>query len=213
MRLADTTFDPIRSLKVELERSGTKDLWFRDLLSSVANSTLREHVNLKIGYEQSTSFLSWACRNLLELSVIGKYVSASEKNAKRFADNQILDGIELFKSLGAWSAGVQPQRQLPGLEQVLARLNGRKAKAGLTTTKVLRANELAKSVGMDTEFRHMNKVFSKTVHPTAWSVLTTLHEGELKRMKLFLFLSGVGYGMQIYTTLRSHIDRFGAKPA
>jgi hypothetical protein len=212
-RVVDTAFEPIRSLRVELEQSDTEARWYRDLLLCLVNSTLREHLNLKIGCQRSTAFLSWACRNLLELSILAKYVGLSEKHAKRLVGDRIIDGIDLFESFEAWYAYVDPQRQQPELGQILARLRAQKAKAGLPETKFLRANELAKSVGMETEFRHMNKVCSKFIHPTAWSVLNALNECELRGMRSILLTSGVTYGLRICTTLRSHINSFGVKPA
>jgi len=148
LQLADTAFRPIRDLRTELEQSDTEARWYRDLLLCLVNSTLREHLNLKIGYQRSTAFLSWACRNLLELSILAKYASLSEKNAKRFVVDRIIDGIELFESFEAWYAYVDPQRQPPELDQILARLTAQKAGAGITATKVLRVEELAKSVEM-----------------------------------------------------------------
>jgi hypothetical protein len=149
----------------------------------------------------------------LELSIIVKYVCLSEKHAKRFVGDRIIDGIDLFESFERWYACIDPQRQAPELDQILARLRAQKAKAGLTVTKFLRANELAKSVKMEAEFSHMNKVCSKFIHPTAWSVLNALDERELKSMRSVLLLCGAHYGFEIYTTFRTHMRRFGVKPA
>ena len=212
IRVVDIAFEPIRSLGVELKQSYNGADWYRDLLLCLVNSTLSEHVNLKIGYQRSTAFESWACRNLLELSIFTKYISLSEKNAKRFVDDRLIDGIELFESFEAWYAYIDPQRQPPELDRILARLRAQKARAGLTVTRFLSANELAKIVGMEAEFKHMNKVCSKFIHPTAWSVLNALDERELRGMRSVLLISGVTYGLQICTTLRNHIDRLGVEP-
>jgi hypothetical protein len=213
IRVADTAFQPIRRLRLELAQSDTKVRWYRDLLLCLVNSTIREYLNLKIGYQRSTAFQSWACRNLLELSILAKYISQSEKNAKQFMGDRIIDGIEWFESFEAWYAHEDPQRQVPELDQILARLRTRKARAGVTATKVLRVGELAKSVGMDAEFKHMNKVCSKFIHPTAFSVLNALDAGELKSIGSLLLHRGSHYGFEIYTTFRTHILRYGVKPA
>lgn len=213
IRVADTALEPIRSLRVELARSDTEARWYRDLLLCLVNSTLREHLNLKIGYQRSTAVLSLACRNLLELNILAKYISLSEENAKRFVGDRIIDGIELFESFEAWYAYVDPQRQQLELDQILTRLRAQKATAGVTAKKCLRANELAKSVGMEAEFRHMNKLCSKFVHPTAWSVLNALDERELRSMRSKLLTCGVTYGLQVCTTFRNHLNSFGVKPA
>ena len=210
--VADAAFEPMRGLRVELEQSDTDARWYRDLLLCLVNSALREYAFLKIGYRQSTAVLSWAVRNLLELSILAKYISLSEKDAKRFVDDRIIDAIEWFESFEAWNAHEDPQRQLPELDQILLRLRAQKASAGITATKVLRVEELARRVGMGAEFKHTNKVCSKFIHPTAWSVLNALDEGELKRMRSFLLQRGALYGFEIYTTFRTHILRFGVKP-
>lgn len=212
-RVADTAIEPIRSLRVELEQSDTEARWYRDLLLCLVNATLREHLNLKIGYQRSTAFLSWACRNLLEISILAEYVSLSEGNARRFVDDRIIDGIEMFESFEAWYNFVDPQRHSPELDQILAKLRAQKARAGLTVRKSLRTNELAQRVGMEAKFRHMNKVCSKFVHPTAWSALNALNEDELRGMRSILLTSGVTYGLQICTTFRSHVTSFGVRPA
>ena len=136
----------------------------------------------------------------------------SKANANRFVDDRIVDGIEIFESFRLWAEHVRPGQQLPGLDQVLGRLKKEQAKAVQGGTKFLRTSELAKIVGMQKEFQYMNKLCSKTVHPTAWSVLTEINEGELKAFRPILLFSGVHYGLQIHATIKTHLDKFGPEP-
>jgi hypothetical protein len=52
---------------------------------------------LRMGYnENNFPLMAWTCRNLLELAIFTKYVLVSEANARRFADNRLIDGCDII---------------------------------------------------------------------------------------------------------------------
>ena len=62
------------------------------------------------------------------------------------------------------------------------------------------------------EYQYMNKVTSKLVHPTAFSVLGKSDESELGNLKLILFNSGVRYGLEAFNEIREYVTKNGIEP-
>ena len=73
-------------------------------------------------------------------------------------------------------------------------------------------SDLARVVGMEDEYRHMNKVTSKLVHPTAFSVLAFADEGELRELKPIMFNVGNRYALEVYGEIKAHVDKSGMEP-
>jgi hypothetical protein len=84
---------------------------------------------------------------------------------------------------------------------------------GVTAKRYLATGDLAKEVGMKEDYAAMNKVCSKLVHPTAWSVLA-MNKGtnSFPQARDILFASGVGYISQIYLATDAHNASQGMKP-
>jgi hypothetical protein len=86
------------------------------------------------------------------------------------------------------------------------------AKEGLTRKSYLKTRELATGVKLGEEYQHLNKVTSKLIHPTAWSVLSMRDEGELLMLKPIFFHSGVRHGIEVAHQIRQHLKEFGPEP-
>jgi hypothetical protein len=66
---------------------------------------------------------------------------------------------------------------------------------------------------MQAEYEHMNKVTSKLVHPTAFSVLAfAADEGELGYLSQIMFDAGSRYAHEVYEKIKSQIDMNGMEP-
>ena len=212
IEVVDQAFAQIREFGIYLRDQDTKTLWFLNLLICILNSTLREYQHLKIGYRKYTGLLARACRNLLELDIYAQYVLISEANAKRFIGDRLIDGIDIFESFKTWITRLDPQVSTPELDDTIRRAHEQKVTEGVTSKKHLKTRELADEVGMTDEYVDMNKVCSKLVHPTAWSVLAMTDEGELGLLRPILFNTGVRYGLQIQEKIKDHVEKLGLEP-
>jgi hypothetical protein len=190
--------------------SDGKDIPVLDLAHNFLVSILREYQHLKLGYEEDTTLEAWACRNLLELDIYVKYVLISEANAKRFIGDITIDGIELFESMKTWVAYYEPTIKTPALDETLRLAYERKTSEGVAEKTHLEVRDLAEEVRMTADYRHTNRLCSKLVHPTAWSVLSMNDEGEYAAFRPMLFNTGVRYGLDGFNTIREYAEKLRA---
>jgi hypothetical protein len=212
IELADKAFGEVRDYGTWLLESEPHNSWFAPLLIHLIQSTLREYQHLKIGYAKSIPFLAWACRNLLELDIITQHVLKSERAAKDFIDDRFIDGLELFESFKTWSEFADPESKTPALDQTISWIRGEIAKECVTHRSYLKVRDLAKGLKLEEEYAHLNKVTSKLIHPTAWSVLSMRDEGELSMLKPIFFRAGVRHGIELGYRIRQHVKEFGPEP-
>jgi len=187
---------------------------FFEIVRELVDATIRNFNELRASYVNSNlNRIAWASRNLLELSVFTKYVLKSGVNAKRFADDRLVDGCELVISLRDLERHHDPSAPTPGLDDALKRMEAQKTAENATATRHLETGALAKEVGMEQEFRSMNRVSSKLVHPTAWSTLAeNAGVNSFPEAKELLFATGIGYISQIYLDVEEHNKAHGMLP-
>ena len=185
--LMKKTFQEVKRWGYELMDKPSTTPYFYNMVIRLVHSILKQQHYLTIGYQKSPLLLAWACRNLLEVDVITRYCLMSPGNGKDFSDDMWIDGIEIFKLFRDWIGVMDPGVQTPELDQTIANFEAEKEQHGLTRKKYLAVSDLAKVAGMDEEYRHMNKVTSKLVHPTAFSVLAFAEEGELQHLRPIMF--------------------------
>ena len=77
------------------------ELWFRNLLVGLLNSTWQNYRSVEIGVEKMPTLAAWGARNLLELRVITTYVLRSEKDALDFKDDFAADLKEFWAAMKA----------------------------------------------------------------------------------------------------------------
>jgi len=178
------------------------------------DAALSNYDQLKIGYDNKNNhLLAWACRNLLELVIFTKFVLISEANARRFAEDRLIDGCDIIKSLRTLELHVDPKSDTSLLDDALARMKAQMAAENVTATRYLATGSLADMVGMKEDFDCMNRVCSKLVHPTAWSILA-VNKGEdaFSQCRPILFQSGGQYGGEMYLAIKEHNAMHGMKP-
>lgn len=212
MELADKAFKEIGEFGVWLQEEPTQTIWFKNILICLLSALLREHRSLTVGFKKSTPLLAWACRNMLELNIYTKYALLNGSNARSFVDDMWIDAIEIFCSFRRWITLHDPAAMTPELDQTIAKFRSEKAKQGLRRTKYLRTQDMAASVNFSEEYQHMNKVTSKLVHPTAFSVLTTFDQGELGYLRPILADAGVRYGVEAFADIRQYIIKNRIEP-
>jgi hypothetical protein len=71
---------------------------------------------------------------------------------------------------------------------------------------------MAAAVNFGEEYKHMNKVASKLVHATAFSVLAPFDEGEPGHLKPILFNNGVRFWVEAFTNIRRYVIKNGVEP-
>jgi len=191
-----------------------KNGWFFQIVFELIDATLSNYDQMKIGYnENNNHLLAWACRNLLELAIFTKFVLISEPNARRFAEDRLVDGCDIITSLKTLELHIDPKSDTRLLDDALARMQAQMAIEGVTAKRHLVTADLAGIVGMKEDYLCMNRVCSKLVHPTAWSVLS-VNKGEnaFSQSRPILFQAGGQYGCEVYVTIKEHNATYGMKP-
>jgi hypothetical protein len=148
----------------------------------------------------------------LELNIFTQYSLASEANARRFIGDRLIDGIGIFQSFKEWQLSLTPGVATQELDETLRKAQEQMTMEGITAARYLSTRDLAITLGMADEYVCMNKVCSKLVHPTAWSVLAMSDEGELGLLREILFNTGTRYGLQIGEKVKEHVEKHGLKP-
>jgi hypothetical protein len=73
---------------IESRADKSRDQW---LATSLLKSAHRAYIHLRHGWSEDTAHSAWACRNLLELRIITKYVLQSSAERHRFVDDMYID--------------------------------------------------------------------------------------------------------------------------
>jgi hypothetical protein len=212
IRLGDAVADVLKVFGIELQTESAPAPWFQKLLIEIIDSTLREYQHSKIGLRKHTPMLAWACRNLLELNVLIKYVLKSEADARRFIAHRLVDGIEIFKYAKTYQEFREPGSATPAIDETIRLAEEQKRSEGINETRFLSMAETADKVGMAKEYTYMSKVTSKLVHPTAWSILAMNDQGEFAGFKNIFFFASVRYMSATYEAIKIHVDAYGLKP-
>jgi len=203
LKITDAAFKEIKNYNP----TGADDFTL-GLLSVMLLAVSREYEQLKAGYEKYTGLAGWACRNLLELDILTKWVLQSPAKAKRFVADVAIDGTELFESLKAWLLHHDPGAGTVELDETLRRGYERRRAEGTSGKKHLEVRSVADAVGMTADYKRTMKLCSKLVHPTAWSIISMgEEEGEYAAFRVLLFQSGSRYGLDAFNTIREHLLR------
>jgi hypothetical protein len=188
--------------------------FFFEIVRELIDAALNNYDRLRKAYvDTDHNALAWASRNLLELAIFLKYVLSSGANARRFGDDRLVDGYELFSALRDLERHLDPSSGTEALDGIVALYQQQMLDENVTATKHLMVGKLADQVGLTAEFTTMNRVSSKLVHPTAWSVLA-MNPGLISfpGARDILFLSGIGYMAQLLVAAKTHNTRQGMRP-
>jgi hypothetical protein len=174
--------------------------WDAHLVGCLLKSARRAHLHLQAGWHTDSTYLAWACRNLLELRIFAAYVVKSPENRVRFTDDMTVDSNQSTREVVKMA-----ERDLPGsttsdkdIVQLLNISNALTAESGYDGKKFLGPKKLAKELGLEHEWS-THKLCSKLVHPTAQSILLVACEGQDERDAFFL--SGSRYLVELVNDL------------
>lgn len=211
---ADTPAQKLLAVGNSLKPIDDANYYFFEIVRELVDAAVKNFHELRRGYVTGNlNLIAWASRNLLELTVFTKYVLKSGANARRFGDDRLIDGCELIVSLRDLEHFYDPSALTPALDDALKRMEDQKAAENVTATRHLETSVLSREVGMEQEFRSMNRVSSKLVHPTAWSTLAeNAGRSSHPEAKDLLFATGIAYISQIYMEVRDFNRARGMLP-
>jgi hypothetical protein len=91
----------VRDLRRGIQKATGKveEGWFGNLLLGILNCALLDYYSVQVGAQKSVYLAAWACRNLLELKVITRYVLASAGKALDFRNELAIDTKEFYEAL------------------------------------------------------------------------------------------------------------------
>jgi len=126
------------------------------------------------------------------------------------------DGIEFFEAIVRLQGRTHKATGIPvdstPARTTISALCAGKIKVGLTAQdRHLEMRDMAKEVGLLDEYLDINRIYSKLVHRTAFSVLAFSNTGELAYIAPFMFNVGSTYGLQVWEMLEEHIITHGMK--
>src|SRR5580658_6015589 len=111
--------------------------------------------------------LAWAARNLLELHYFTRYVIESEKKAKRFREDMLVDYRTLLDRLAKNPAY---KEHLVAGQAIIDHVFTHHAERVKAKTPVLSARAIAEQYGEEMHYGDSHKFLSKFAHPTSLSI-------------------------------------------
>src|ERR1035437_4790702 len=183
------------------------------VVTAIAGDAIPNYWMLRDAYSKDQQGrVAWACRNLLELAVFAEFVVESATNAKEFAEDRLIDGHQialLLRNLEDWEKVDETVSHVVPIVQ--GYVQQMKAEH-ITRTQFRRVENIAKE-DLKKEFSTVNRLCSKFVHPTAWSLLTA-HQGpdRFPQASEILFVYGANYFMTVCAAFMPHIRQYGLRP-
>jgi len=192
---------------------------FYHVIISLSRTALKNYYMLRGALDANDQeHLAWACRNLLELNVFMKNILKSKDRLLEFAHYRHADGIQIVERLIKLEEKHQTEQgQQPGTSEINSNLRARldefnKARIadGVVSTKHLPTREWAEVVGLEDDYDIINKVCSKLVHPTSWSILTEdIGTERFPDAYELFYLFGTMYFAEMFNDLGEHMNKCG----
>jgi hypothetical protein len=163
--------------------------------------------DLAQGYdEERITVVAWSTRNLLELSIWIDYCNLSEAHARIFNDDATRDLFGLSTAVKK-TAELKLRAPIKEFDEALAKFATFAQSKGIRELKddFKSVSVAARELGREDEFKALNKLLSKFLHPTAWAV-HVVDLAQFERGYLTMILQdGVYFAMNGIIRLRKAI--------
>jgi len=187
-------------------------IWFVNVLTALLRGLIIEYQQLNTGYQRSVRLMAWACRNLMEISIYTEYALRSEENAHELIEDVLMDTLDVFSSFKKWFTALEPAMPTPELDAVLKSFQETKTDVGINRKTYRRTQDLARVLDREPDYLHANKVSSKLIHPTAWSLLSLDLDKEDALMRPYIYKAGSKYFGVSFLRIRQYVGKYGTKP-
>jgi hypothetical protein len=181
--------------------------WRQEQLESFVTMLSLSAMDLVQAYiERRITKLSWATRNLLELSVWVDYCNWSDTNARQFRDDAMRDLYGLTKAVQR-SIEVESVANDNEWEQILSKLAAFAQSKGIRALgdDFTRVSAAARALGRQEAFDSTNKFLSKFAHPTAWAVYTVASIEADEDYRLMFLGDGVAFAINSLIAIRKFV--------
>jgi len=183
------------------------------IITAVGGATLRNYTTLRNAFVfDDQVMMAWSCRNLLELQLFTVFALSSKENAKTFADDRLVDGKQIIEKLIKLERYLDPTITSSPLDNLQNTMTQKAISEGITRTRFIDTRELAGQQGMAEEFDTVNRIASKLVHPTAWSLLTDdIKDQRFPQAGELFYGTGAKYALTVAVTVQDHVKQFGMR--
>jgi hypothetical protein len=200
-----------KQIELELNR-GFKEPECAKVLEALAHDLVR---NLRMySVRADLSYTAWITRNILELDTALTFVTSSRDNLATFMDDIILDEIELRQAAFELNLDRADPEIASRQDEALERLQRQANERGLTRKRPISGQKMASAISQShsSEYKRLNKFYSKVVHPTAYRLMGGEFEStDWGAYKIRVLMHGVDRASDFRARLLREV--FGAGPA
>ncbi len=202
----DSAFRDFDAFTHTLIPAATQPEVFDQILPALIEGAKTNYSELRKAFEKDAPTLAaWSCGNLLDLAVISRFVLRSKEDAVKFADNRLIDGLQIANAFRDLELMHAPQLRATSFDASIAAFKNGMKRDGIKERSYMNVADLAAEVGLADEFAKVNKVTSKFVRPTAWSLLPAPAGSErFPRASGTFLVYGVSYFALIFSALKKH---------
>jgi hypothetical protein len=186
---------------------------FYQIVLALSDATKINYRTLREAFEvDEQTLMAWSCRNLLEIAIFTKFALYSKANADEFVADRLIDASQIGTSLKKLELYLNPKLKVSAFDVMIEKFATQMRDEGITRTKYRTARELAEQVGMLEEYETMNKVCSKFVHPTAWSLFTAdLGSLRFPDARDVFYGCGAQYFAMVFAEIAPHVRKWGLR--
>jgi hypothetical protein len=138
---------------------------------------------------EPTEQIAFATRSILDLNIIARYVLTSEERQKLFLAEALEDEIEICRCLSKLPEKPGVSKEVLG--ESINRIKDIAQQDNLPLGKRTGIKTMAKDSGLSQEYEAYNKLLSKYVHPSSYTIIShprTIHNDIIRKSFVFLAL-------------------------
>ena len=212
-RLAASGLEALVALKSYVDGLPTKTQWFKFLILGMVRALSREQLAFTESLNSSVPEQAWACRNVWELDVFIAFALSRQENARRLFEDLWNDGDDLLLALHDYLALEGDTDVAAEFDRMRAQLSQGMTEHGVTRRRYTKTNQMAEETGLNDRFSRVNKLTSKFVHPTAFSILVDPGSEYESAMRSVLIEQSAAAVIDACDRLGKHLEVHGLEPA